>query len=501
MARIIVVGLGSGEMDQLTIGAWETIREAGKLFVRTADHPVVDQLHERGIEIMSYDDVYEAHDSFEQVYTSIVERILREAHAASKAIVYGVPGHPSVAEATVRLLRNRCEEAKVDLKVIGGESFLDQAFLAFGIDPVDGCVLLDASSMRPEQIHPELDTFITQIYDRFTASDAKLSLLEIFPPQYPIYLGRDLGITGEENITQIALEELDRQELYGNRFMVWVPRSEESALRNRSFERLREIVEILRSPGGCPWDQEQTHESIRKNLIEETCEVLETIDEQNVEGMCEELGDLLLQIMLHAQMEAENGLFTVHDVIEGLNEKLVRRHPHVFGGEQANGAKEALENWEQVKSREKAEKGVDVSEQSLLDGIPPALPESMKAIAYQKRAAKVGFDWTSLNDVFTKLEEEIEELREVLFSNSDGSGDNRQLDQRKREEWGDVWFSLLNIARFLKLDPEQAASEVNRKFYKRFSHIEQSLKERGLTFADVDLTQMEALWQEAKRLP
>lgn len=495
LSQVIVVGLGSGEMDQLTLGAWNMIRDAGKLYVRTADHPVVQQLQAQGIDIHAYDHVYEQFSSFPDVYESIVEQVLQEA-SATQSVVFGVPGHPSVAESTVRLLREKSEEKGVALKLVGGESFLDQAFLAFGIDPVDGCLLLDASSMCPEQLQPRLDILITQVYDTFTASDAKLTLLEVFPPDYEIFIGYDLGITDAERIIRLPLEELDRQEKYGNRCMIWVPRCEEPSLRNRTFERLREIVEILRSPEGCPWDREQTHESIRKNLIEETCEVLETIDNDDPEAMCEELGDLLLQIMLHAQMEAESGMFTVYDVIEELNKKLLRRHPHVFGNQQAHGAEEALKNWEQVKRQEKEAKGIDVASQSILHGIPPALPESMKALEYQKKAAKVGFDWGSLEGVFAKLEEELDELREVLFSEDTSAS----LQARQQEEWGDVWFSLLNVARFMKMDPELASAKVNRKFYERFRYIEMSLSTEGLSFQDVDIDKLEALWQEAKRL-
>lgn len=500
MAEITVIGLGSGNPDQLTLGAWKRIHKAGRLAVRTADHPVVQALAEQGIEVESFDRFYETSASFPEVYERIAEELVRRAKEDAGEILYGVPGHPSVAEATVRLLRKRCEETGLSLRLIGGESFLDQAFLRLGLDPVEGFMLLDAESITPAQLQPGLHTVITQVYDRFTASDAKLALLERFPPDYEIVFARELGIEGKERIARIPLEDLDRQQEYGNHAMVWVPRSEDPALANRSFERLREIVEILRSPEGCPWDREQTHESLRKHLIEETCEVLETIDRYDPDGMREELGDLLLQIMLHAQMEAETGMFTIWDVIQGLNEKLIRRHPHVFGEKKAKDAQEALKNWNQMKAQEKKDSGEPAARASLLDGVPPALPGMMKALEYQKRAAKAGFDWEDVEGAFAKLQEEVSELRELIAGQDENAAEQPNLAERRKEELGDVLFSLVNVARFLKIDPEGAIARVNRKFYDRFRHIEQRLAEAGKTFADTGLDEMERWWQEAKTL-
>jgi tetrapyrrole methylase family protein/MazG family protein len=481
-------------MDQLTLGAWNVIRETGAIIVRTADHPIVEQLAAQGIRVESYDRLYEEHASFPDVYAAIAEDLLRRAASASRDTLYGVPGHPSVAEASVRLLKTRCAERGIPCRLIGGESFLDQAFLRLGFDPVEGLLLLDAGEVTPARIQPELHLVVTQVYDRFTASETKLALLEHYPPDYEIVLASGLGMGEQERIERLPLEDLDRRDRYGNHAMVWVPRSDEPALRSRSFERLREIVEILRSPEGCPWDREQTHESIRKNLIEETCEVLETIDRYDPEGMCEELGDLLLQIMLHAQMEAEAGMFAIGDVIQGLNEKLIRRHPHVFGDQAAGDAGEALSRWEQVKAQEKKAKGLELAGRSLLDGVPPALPGSLTALEYQKRAAKVGFDWDNVQEAFDKLLEETAELRELIAVPADESQAARQ-----HEELGDVLFSVVNIARFLNIDPESAMAAVNRKFYERFRYMEERLQAAGKTFRDVDLAEMERLWQEAKR--
>ena len=492
-ASITVVGLGSGNPDRLTIGIIKTMQRASKVYVRTLSHPVMAALKEFQVQPESFDHVYEAHDTFPEVYESIAAALINLAKAAKddeREIVYAVPGHPMVAEATVRLLRERCPGENVTLTVLGGESFLDEAFVRLGFDPIEGFQLLDAAELRASVIQPQLHTLIGQVYDMFTASEVKLALMELYPDDYPVIVGHALGVEGEEAIQQVPLFELDRIDGYGNLSLIYVPRSDDSNLRQRTFARLHEIVGILRSPEGCPWDREQTHESIRKNLIEETYEVLETIDEDDPEHMQEELGDLLLQIMLHSQMEEELGTFTVYDVIQALNDKLIFRHPHVFGESSAKDAESALQNWEQMKAEEKRRKGFSPEKASALDGIPRDLPALMKAYKLQKKASKVGFDWDNIDGVFQKIEEELGELRQAVTEG--------QSDEDTALELGDLLFAVSNAARFIGADPEEALSRTNRKFIRRFSYIEEQLAAQGKTLQESTLDEMEALWQSAK---
>jgi tetrapyrrole methylase family protein/MazG family protein len=332
------------------------------------------------------------------------------------------------------------------------------------------------------------------VYDTYTASDVKLSLMDVYPDDYPVMVGHALGVSGQEQLVQVPLYELDRVEGYGNLSLVWVPRSEREEIQNRTFGRLHKIVQILRSPEGCPWDREQTHASLRKNLIEETYEVLETIDDDDPDAMCEELGDLLLQVMLHAQMEEETGAFNVYDVVETLNEKLIRRHPHVFGQTKADNADEALVNWNEMKAEEKRKKGIDVQQLSVLSGVPRDLPGLMKAWKLQKKAAHVGFDWSDVREVLGKVQEEMAELQEAMKEERP-EGKKHQM-----EELGDLLFALVNLARFLQVDPEEALALTNVKFVKRFSYIEEQLRLRGISFDQTDLPVMEAYWQEAKKV-
>ncbi|WP_373233422.1 nucleoside triphosphate pyrophosphohydrolase [Cohnella sp.] len=508
-ALIKIVGLGSGDMNHLTIGTYKLLRNSGRIRLRTEYHPLVKWLREEGITFESFDRFYERTCTFDEVYEQIVEELLREAikaAAAGERLIYAVPGHPMVAERTVRLLLEQGPKHGVRIEFGGGESFLDRAFLALGIDPIEGFQLMDGTSMSgfatidtvtPSSmslyrgsIQPTQHLLIAQVYDASVASEVKLTLMEVYPDDHPVTVAHELGVAGKESIQSVPLSELDRGQAYGNLSLIYVPPGTADRLRIRQFDRLHEIVSILRSPEGCPWDREQSHASIRKNLIEEMYEVLETIDDDDPDAMCEELGDLLLQIMLHAQFEEETGAFSVYDVIQGINEKLIRRHPHVFGERKAEGTEGALVHWNEIKRAEKAAKGIDPDKQSILSGIPRELPALLAAYELQKKAAKVGFDWDRLDDVTAKVEEEWGELSAAIRT----GGRDEQLD-----ELGDVLFSLVNTARFLKLDPDEALRATNRKFRSRFQYIEEQLRLKQKSFDQTDLIEMETLWQEAKK--
>ncbi|MFD2370163.1 nucleoside triphosphate pyrophosphohydrolase [Brevibacillus sp. GCM10020057] len=482
---ITVVGLGAGDLDQLPYGIYRTLKQASHLYLRTQEHPVVEQLRAEGIAYASFDEVYEQHESFEEVYTKIVEKLFASVQQHG-SIVYAVPGHPLVAERTVQLLLEQGAARGIAIEIGGGQSFIDPLFARLKIDPIEGFALLDGTALKADQVSPGLHTIIAQVYDAFVASDVKLTLMEVLPDDYQVTVATAVGVAGQEQIETVPLYELDRLDHFGNLSLVYVPPAQDERVAYRQFSYLKEIVAILRSPDGCPWDREQTHQSIRKNLIEETYEVLETIDDEDPDAMCEELGDLLMQIMLHSQMAAEEGYFTVDDVVATLNEKLVRRHPHVFGEKSANDSSEALANWQEIKAQEKAAKGIDVAVQSQLAGIPRDLPALMYAYKLQKKAAQVGFDWDDVADVYAKVEEEFRELREAA-------------DEDRAGELGDLLFAVVNLARFLKLDPEEALALTNNKFKQRFSYIEDKLRASGRTFEQTDLTEMDQWWEEAKQ--
>lgn len=247
------------------------------------------------------------------------------------------------------------------------------------------------------------------------------------------------------------------------------------------FETLVEIIARLRAPDGCPWDREQTHASLREFLLQESYEVLAALDEGNSEKLCQELGDLLLQIVLHTQIATEAGEFKLSDVMQGINTKLIRRHPHVFGSVEVKDAAEVAHNWESIK---KEEKGADAS---LLASVPEQMPALSYSKEIQRRVAEAGFDWPDIDGVIEKLAEEVGE-----FKQSTGG--------EKAEEFGDLLFTLVNIARRLGIDSESALREANQKFYRRFSYMEKLCRQRGLTFGALSFDQQNALWEEAKKL-
>lgn len=253
-----------------------------------------------------------------------------------------------------------------------------------------------------------------------------------------------------------------------------------------TFDQLVNIMAKLRGPGGCPWDHEQTHESIVPQLVEETYEVIGAIDEKNMRHLCEELGDLLLHIVFHAQMAAEKDDFTMEDVIRGISEKLVRRHPHVFADTKVKDAAEVKKNWDLIKADEKKHH----TGASLLDEVPKSLPALLQASKLGKKASKAGFDWKIIDDALLKLGEELDEIKRAC-KNSDQNN--------MREEFGDLLFSICNICRFLHINPEEALRTTNNKFRRRFATIEDQLKKNHQSMQDKTLPELDALWEEAKK--
>ncbi len=257
-------------------------------------------------------------------------------------------------------------------------------------------------------------------------------------------------------------------------------------MKKELFESLVEVIATLRGENGCPWDREQTHASLKSTLIEETYETVEAIDSGKPEKLKEELGDLLLNIMLQAQIAAENNEFDIYDVIDTLTEKLIRRHPHVFGDVNVDNADDVVKNWEAIKSQEAGYE----DRNSVLDGIPQALPALLRGQKIQKRAARVGFDWDNISDVVAKVDEELEEVKECLQSD-----DSDEIEM----EIGDLLFSVVNLCRFVDLQAEETLRKSNRKFIARFKRMENELEKQGKTLTDQTLTELDEIWEEVKK--
>lgn len=254
---------------------------------------------------------------------------------------------------------------------------------------------------------------------------------------------------------------------------------------NYKFEDLVEIMKLLRAPGGCPWDREQDHKSIRQNFIEETYEVIEAIDNEDKELLKEELGDVMLQVVFHAEMESEKNEFNIDDVCDGICKKLIIRHPHVFGNVQADTSEKVLSNWDKIKMQTKSQK----SQSDAMDSVSKSLPSLMRSTKIQQKAAKVGFDWSDVNGALDKLSEEVAELKETVKENNK---------EHQTEELGDVLFSVVNVSRFLKIDSEEALYKACDKFSNRFRKVENLAKERNIDMKTATLEELDSLWEEVK---
>ena len=480
MGTIKVVGLGPGEFGGMTVEAWETIRIAPTLILRTAVHPTVEELSRRGIEFFSYDERYEKAENFEALYGSIADDLIDRAKAGEN-VVYAVPGSPLMAERTVTLLRERAQRENVPVMILPGMSFVEVLCARLGIDPVNGLLVMDAADLDRLPMDWPTGLIVTQVYSPAVASDAKLALMEFLPDEYEIVIAQRIGLS-DESVRRIPLYMLDRQGDIDHLTSLFVPPLPKSA--RFDFGPLVDIMRVLRAPGGCPWDRVQTPESLRKHVLEEAYEVVEAIDAKDAGLLAEELGDLLLQIVFQARIAEESGAFSMQDVVDGITEKLVRRHPHIFGDVQAEDAAAVLANWEAIKCREKPER------KSRLDGVPKELPALMAAAKLQGKAADAGFDWDDVAPVFEKCREEWQELKEAV---------EQKETAHVEEELGDLLFAIVNLSRFLKVNAELALLAANRKFKRRFRRVEDKVEAAGGDWKQFTLQELDAFWDDAKR--
>ena len=508
MGMITIVGLGPGAVGHLSLETMSIMQGCEQVILRTAVHPTVAELAKQGVKYTSCDDLYEAGASFEEVYQNVVTRVLTAAHKGD--VVYAVPGSPLVAEKTVVLLREQAKAQNIELAIKPSMSFLDLAYVALGIDPIAGLRIIDAQDFGAIADAGQYPLMITQVYSQLVASDLKIALMENLPDEYELYFLRNMGLEDEE-CRPVKLFELDRQPKIDHLTSVYIPpmgedenmpcgimafgedeeeESVENMVDTASFDDvdiqpLVDVMRTLREPGGCPWDREQTHASIRSNMIEEVYEYLEAVDAEDTEGMREELGDILMQIVFHARMAEEAGRFDLQDVIDEVVDKLIRRHPHVFGETKVTGSDEVLVNWEAIKKTEKTER------KHVLDGVTQGLPALLRAYKLQSKAAKVGFDWPDVKGVWDKVQEELAELQEALASGDRAAAEN---------ELGDVLFALVNYARHQKIEPEVALNGTNNRFAKRFAHVESCVEASGKAWQDFSLDELDQFWDEAKRL-
>ena len=472
--RVVVVGLGPAGPELTNELTRVTLAAIAHRYLRTARHPAAGGVHDA----ISFDDVYEAADTFDDVYATITERLV-EAAARFGEIVYAVPGSPLVLERTVRHL---LADPRVETVVHPAMSFLDVAYARLGIDPVEiGLRFVDGHRFATEAAGERGPLLVAHTHANWVLSDIKLAVDDQTPER--AVLLHHLGLP-DERIVEVAWADIDRTLEADHLTSLFIP--ELGAPVGAALIGFHELTRTLREQ--CPWDREQTHQSLVKYLVEETYEVVDAIEALDAadpvtdEALVEELGDLLYQIEFHATIAEQQGRFTMADVARGIHDKLVRRHPHVFGDVHAADTETVLTNWDAIKRAEKART-------SVFDGVPGSLPGLAYAAKIQGKAAAVGFDWPDVEGALPKIAEELAEVHEAR-----AMGDAAAV----RDEVGDLLFAVVNVARHLKVDPESALRAATQKFRRRFEHVERLATERGVDLHATDLATLDRLWDEVK---
>ncbi|MEO8285957.1 MAG: nucleoside triphosphate pyrophosphohydrolase [Chloroflexota bacterium] len=532
MPTIIVAGLGPGAWEQVTLEVKNLLDSATTIYLRTKTHPTADHLPNH-LDIRTFDYLYERESRFENIYRQIAEELVSLATSGEQPVIYCVPGHPVIGEASVRHLRTLATERGVEIRILAGLSFIEPVCTALNLDPllhglqiVDGTELAGygtegtaAPEPQPDEpflfspyalpvepsafpslagLSPMYPVILSQVYNDRVASACKLVLLERYPDEHPATVVLNAGVPGQEQVIQTTLAEMDHSHGINHLACIYLPALEPLAL-PREFNSLVYVMGRLRGPGGCPWDREQTHDSIKHHLLEEAYEAVDAMDEGDPDNLAEELGDLLLQVVFHSQLAVSAEEFTLSDVVGHIVSKLIRRHPHVFGDTEVTGADHVLRNWEVIKAGEReakakagrkfqsaqaAEQGLEGT--GLLLSVPRAMPALERAQQLQVRAARVGFNWNDIQGVYDKVREELAEL------------EAEEGKERRMEEMGDLLFSLVVLAEWMGINGEEALRKANDKFIRRFTAMEQNIVAGGSKLRDMNVDEMDKVWNKVK---
>jgi tetrapyrrole methylase family protein/MazG family protein len=488
VGRVTVVGLGPAGADHLLPAARVALEGSDRRFVRTRRHPAVVDLEAEGLTFTSFDDVYDTSPDLAAAYERMVDTLVSEA--ATGDVVYAVPGSPAVAEHTVELLHEHAARGGVELVVVPGLSFADLAWARLGVDPMArDAHVVDARAIDDAELAGAL--LIAQCDNSFVVSDVKLALLEHLAPDLPVVVLQRLGLP-DEHVVTVALAELDHDLVPDHLTSLFVEAGATRAA--HEMVRLLQLAKRLRDPGGCPWDAEQTHHSLTRYLLEESYEVVEAVEALPIDApagegangeratpeayaaLADELGDLLYQVVFHAVLAQEADAFTMADVARGVHDKLVRRHPHVFGDVVADETSDVMRNWEQIKLEEKGTT-------SLVEGITPGLPSLLYANKLFRKAASIGLDPGSLDEALDRADAVLAHMR------ADPAALEADLAQ--------LLAAAVVMARAGGVDAESALRGWSARYRDRFVVMERLAATRGVDLATADSARVAALWLEA----
>lgn len=480
MQKIMVVPLGPGAPEYLTLGALEAFKSAAKVILRTGKHNAAGELERQGIAFDTLDALYEQCDDFDAL-NERVSQTLWEA-AQKNPVAYGV-ADPAADDTVARLLREAGPKRQVE--VLAGVPLSAPIFSALPTLPAGQPVrVLPASAWRSAALMPNEALLVLELNSRLTAGEIKGWLMPLYEEEGEVFFFPPGG-QARRTCVSIPLLELDRQKKYDHTAAVFVPAAPMSGRTRYDFSDLLQVMDRLRAPQGCPWDKEQTHESLRPYLLEEAYEAVGAINDGDMDHVADELGDVLLQVVFHAKIGSQHGEFDIRDVTTAICRKMISRHAHIFGDVKCDTAEDVLKSWDELKRKER---GL-TSQAAVMADVPKHLPALMRAAKVQQKAKQAGFDWDDPKEALKKVLEEADEVLRELENCADPS-----------EELGDLIFAVVNVARLCKKQPELLLMAAVEKFIRRFERMEKAIVEDGKALEHLTLSEMDVYWKEGKLL-
>ena len=453
----------------LTISAWKAIEGASRLFLQTAEHPSARPVLEAGLSYVSMDDLYADSADYDELNEAIADRL-----TSGDSAVYAVMGGGCYSQ--LASIQHACERKGFELVQLPGVAYYQAAF------PEAQAGQAYTANDLPQTLDTDRPLYVSELDNPLSAGEVKLKLQRFYPDEYPVVLAVQQP-SGDYDRRTVPLYALDREKGFFASTVLYVPPLAFEQKRSYGYEDLLTVLRRLRAPDGCPWDREQTHESLKKDLREECYELMDAIDEGSDEHMVEECGDLLMHVLFHPIIAEEQGRFDERDVTTEIVSKLIYRHPHVFGTVHVTSSAEVLKNWDALKRKEKGQETVAAA----LRSVPRSFPALLRCQKVQKKARKVGFDFDTAADAFYKIGEETEEVRSAMASGQD-----------LEKEMGDLLFAVMNVCRLLGFDGEETLHAATDKFIRRFEQMEKNIENDGKKLTEMTLPEMDRYWEAAK---